>query len=132
MKQRAVRIHHPTLRNCTFTVMQPSVIYPVPFDCPMCGITHIYKTFHLQLNQHGDVCVHNDIYELFKREGILEDLTATKEVTPAPTVLFQGGSVRSPIVISREEGAITLPGQPVPAPSNGHKHGDISPPTIEP
>jgi hypothetical protein len=105
-----VRLHHPTLRNCTFTIEQQDVIYPTPFECPMCQRQHIFKTFHLQLNEHGDVCVHPDIYELFKAKGIVGELSATKEVTPAPTVLYPDGDPTSPIIVSREFGNIRLPG----------------------
>lgn len=134
---RGVRLHHPGLRNCIFTVAQLSKPYPVPFDCPMCGVTHIYKTFHLNLNENGDVCVDQQIYDLFLREGIIAELKATKEVTPAPTKLAfpninntggvleigkQNGAparpqqpvYQPPIVYSREQGLVKLPGM------NGH------------
>jgi hypothetical protein len=77
---------------------------------------HIFKTFHLNLNEHGNVVVHEQIYELFKSEGILEELNATQETTPAPTFLHMGainaqtGSTLAATVFSREEGAIAVPG----------------------
>lgn len=119
---KAVRLHHPTLRNCVFTVEQVSRPYPVPFECPLCSssrgvVTHIYKTFHLNLNQHGNVCVTPEIYDVFKSEGLLVDVLAMKEVRPAPTVLHVGAGPLvggEPIVVSQEMGLVRHPGR------NGH------------
>lgn len=105
---KAVRIHHPSLRNCVFTLTQPSRPYPSPYPCPMCNQTHIYKTFHLNLDEHGDVCVAPEIYEMFKNEGILEDLVGTKEVTPAPTILHMDNTHQPGIIISREGGPVRI------------------------
>lgn len=114
--KRSVRIHHPTLRNCVFTIEQQSRVYPEPFPCPTCHAYHTFKTFHLNLNGNGDVCVSTEVYQLFKDEGILEDLTATKQVVPAPTRIQMGGMGESMIdnspfiIISRENGPVNIPG----------------------
>jgi hypothetical protein len=128
---RGVKLHHPTLKNCVFTLEQQNVIYPKPFDCPTCGTTHIFKTFHLNLNEHGDVTVHEQIYELFKSEGIVAELNAKTEVTPRPTFLGMGsiGIVKDPNgntdvaqvqgmqapynVVSREHGHLIAPMRPM-------------------
>lgn len=115
MKKNAVRLHHDTLRNCVFTIQQQSRIYPSPYPCPECHRTHIFKTFHLNLNAHGDVCVSEEIYQMLRDAGIDEQLTATKEVTPAPTFIDMGAiggeqSLPSFTVFSREEGPISVPG----------------------
>lgn len=119
MGVRSVRLHHPTLRNCVFTLEQQSRIYPTPYPCPRCNKTHIFKTYHLNLNEHGDVCISEQIYQMFKDEGVLEELTATREVTPAPTTLTMGFidqkgavGVSEPnpfVVISREKGPVNIP-----------------------
>ena len=106
MGVKSVRVHHPTLRNCIFTLTQPSRPYPSPYPCPMCEQTHTYKTFHLNLDEHGNVCVTQEIYELFKSEGILEDLRAIKSVTPAPTIIDMNNTATPSIVISREGGPV--------------------------
>lgn len=109
MKYAGVRIHHPELRNCVFTLTQFSKPMPQTngYPCPMCKPTiHFHKTFHLILNEHGDVCVHPDIYELFKREGMVENLKAVKEVTPAPTTIKLGENYQPPTIISREQGPV--------------------------
>jgi hypothetical protein len=74
----------------------------------MCNQSHVYKTFHLNLDEHGNVCVTTEIYEMFKAEGILEDLTATKEVTPAPTTIHINQTAQPSIIISREGGPVRI------------------------
>jgi hypothetical protein len=88
MKRRAVRIHHPDLRSCIFTVTDVRHPYPDPFPCPMCGITHLFKTHHLNLDQNGDVAVSEEMLEVFRAGGIAQKMKATKEVVPRPTVLM--------------------------------------------
>jgi hypothetical protein len=85
-KQRGVRLHHPSKRSCTWLVTEPRR-YPDPFPCPRCRVFHTYKTHHLDLNEHGDVCVSQELYDMFKAAGILDVLKATKEVTPRPNFL---------------------------------------------
>lgn len=110
MRRRAVRIHHPELRNCVFTLTQPAVRYPDPFPCPLCQVVHIYKTFHLHLDAHGNTVVDEQIYELFRTNGIVEDLQATKEVIPRPFAIglgpLGGFAAQPPDVISREDGLV--------------------------
>jgi hypothetical protein len=129
-KHKSVRIHHPTLRSCIFTLTRTSKPYPVPFACPMCNTIHTHKTYHLNLDQHGNVHVAPETYETWKREGLVENLKAVKEVMPLPTVLHMPtldysavgllgpddarGALHEPvyqppIVISREEGMVKGP-----------------------
>ncbi len=89
-KQKAVRLRHPTRRNSVWLVVLPSIRYPVPYTCRGCNQAHIFKTFHLNLNEHGEVAVHPDIYELFKQNGIVGELRAMKEVMPRPTAVGTG------------------------------------------
>jgi hypothetical protein len=86
-EQKAVRLRHPSKRNCIWTFTQPAVRYPTPHMCHMCNQIHIFKTFHLNLNEHGEVAVHPDIYELMKANGIVGELHAMKEVMPRPHAL---------------------------------------------
>ncbi len=104
----AVRLHHPTLRNCVLIVLDESVVYPVPFECWVCKQTHIFKAFHLVLNEHGDVCVTPEIYERFRLNGIAPELDATKEVTPTPTVLALGAPPYRGPVVSERQGLVAI------------------------
>lgn len=87
MRVKAVRIHHPTLRNCIFTIEMPDIIYKVPDDCGLCGKQHIFKTYHFNLNANGDVTVAPELYERFKEVGLIKEMKAMKEVTPRPSAI---------------------------------------------
>ncbi len=110
-KNRAVYLHHPMFRSCTFTVEQPDRPYSEPYPCSTCNQFHEYKTYHLNLNEHGDVCVSDAVYENMKRLNILGELKATREVMPLPTVLNLGNQpqIGQFTVISREHGTYGLP-----------------------
>jgi hypothetical protein len=113
-EQKAVRLRHPTKRNCIWTLMQDKK-YPVPHMCHMCNQIHIFKTFHLNLNENGEVAVHPDIYELLKANGIVGELKAMKQVVPRPHALHttQLNYTAEPIVSYMGEpgdmNGITLP-----------------------
>jgi hypothetical protein len=139
-KHKAVRLRHPSKRNCIWTFTQPAVRYSPPHMCHMCQQIHIFKTFHLHLNENGEVAVHPDIYELMKANGIVGELHAMKEVMPRPhalhttTLNYTGNPMRGklngapsfgevgdktyvppaawqpPAVFSREHGLVKAPG----------------------
>ena len=134
MKRRAVRLHHPTLRNCQYTVMDAGIRYhstPQGWLCPQCAKFHEFKTFHLTINVNGDVVVSEEIYRMFKERGLMGELKAVKEVVPRPFAVempFSDFSAKPllgsndyadrgtpvhqpPIVISREEGMVKGPGK---------------------
>lgn len=118
MKKRAVRIHHPTLKNCVYTMVAYSIRYQIPHDCPMCNVGHIFKTYHLLLNENGDVTVAMEIYENWKKEGLLNEMKGVKEVVPRPWVLrldpLDGpNGPQPPVVVSREDGLVKAPNEKV-------------------
>lgn len=51
-----IRLHHASLRNCTVAV-ECARGYAQPYNCPLCNVTHRYKTVHLTLDAEGDVIV---------------------------------------------------------------------------
>ncbi len=117
MKRRAAKLHHPTLRNCTYTFIDEDVVYggkdPQPYACPKCGVPHVFKTYHLDFDANGDFTIHQDLYEFLKMKGLLEELVATKEVIPRPHAIGLGGiglngdvPTQAAQVISRETGPI--------------------------
>jgi hypothetical protein len=120
-KQKAVRLRHPTKRNCIWTFTQPAVRYSPPHMCHMCNQIHIFKTFHLNLNENGEVAVHPDIYELMKANSIVGELHAMKEVMPRPHALhttplnYEGEPVVSYVGEPGNANGITLPKEFVPA-----------------
>jgi hypothetical protein len=82
---RAVNLHHPTLRNCVMTFTMFTRKYPSPYPCPTCKIDHEYKTVHLNLNNDGDVALNEPLYQKLKDQGLLGELKATHETVPLPT-----------------------------------------------
>lgn len=106
----AVRLHHPTLRNTVFTVERQDVIYPHPYPCPGCKELHIFKTFHLNLNENGNVTVTPEIYDLFKAQGIDKAFSVVNEATPAPTILRMDDEWQPDFIVSREHGIIRMEG----------------------
>lgn len=96
-----VRLHHPDLRNCTYTLIHFGRPLTAPMMCWVCNQIHIDKTYHLGLDQVGDVVVSETVYARLREAG-LDGLKATKEITnPEPQVLDMETKTR-PIVVSRE------------------------------
>lgn len=72
-----VRIQHPTERNVTFTLAaapaaaSPGRPYTEPWTCPPppsgCGSTHLFKTYHLRLDEAGSTIVSKEIAEYLKQ-----------------------------------------------------------------
>jgi hypothetical protein len=101
-----VRLHHPTLRNCTYTVVHLGRPYQQPINCGVCLQTHMHKTYHLGLNNDGDVIVSEVIYERLKQVGLdeLKDMGIVQD--PPPLVVGIGGGPVDTTVISRENGHV--------------------------
>lgn len=109
-KPRAIRLHHPTLRNAFNTIedtTRPLKRKPgwVPTACRVCDVVHTYKTYHLWFDSVGDVEVSEEIYAHLRRIGLAEikDLGTT---TPTPQVLDMGATPEPVPVISREKGLL--------------------------
>ena len=100
-----VRLHHPDLRHCTYTLIHFGKPLVQPMFCWVCNQTHIHKTYHLGLDQVGDVVVSEEIYASLQ-EANLDGLVATKEITsPEPQRLEGPGpdtTLRRPLVVARE------------------------------
>ena len=101
-----VRLHHPDLRSCTYTLIHFGRPLTQPMVCWVCQQIHTHKTYHLALDQLGDVVVSETIYARLQETG-LDGLTATKEITqPEPQRLEMpnGQPLKRPLVVSREGG----------------------------
>lgn len=127
MSYRAVRMHHPTLRDCEFTVENQARLYPTPYACPKCRVFHIFKTIHFALDVNGDVTVSEELYSKFKEAGFVETMTAVKEVIPRPFAVGlpmmdyaarimtpeQDPVPQPPTVVSQEHGLVKVNGHNV-------------------
>lgn len=86
-----IRLQHPTRRNCRYLVVEP-IPYKEPFQCPPpqlggCGRTHIWKTYHLNLDETGSVVVSTGVYERIKSVVHRDGFVLANEVTEPPTVV---------------------------------------------
>ena len=78
-----VRIQHPTERNCTFTIVDATRPYTLPFECPACHRVHLFKTYHFTLDETGAAIVSTEINEYLKRIP-LHDFRVANEVQQPP------------------------------------------------
>lgn len=66
-----VRVQHPIKRSCSFTLTDASRPYRQPWTCPPppagCASTHLFKTYHLRLDESGAAIVSQEIVERLKR-----------------------------------------------------------------
>lgn len=62
-----IRIQHPTERNATYILVDESRPYLEPYECPACHVTHVFKTYHLRLDEHGSAIVSEEIVERLRR-----------------------------------------------------------------
>ena len=109
-KAVGVRLHHPTLRSCVYTLLhegrplrfKPGAAQPV---CAVCLTTHTVKTYHLWLDGQGDTVVSEVVFERIKEAG-LDELKVLGQVEPEPLVVGLGTPVREAHVVAREKKGI--------------------------
>ena len=87
-----VRLHHPHFASCTFVVELPK-LYPEPYDCPSCKMTHLYKSIHLRLDANGDVLVNKGVYQTLLQVN-LAGMQMMNEVREPPPLYV--GAVEQP------------------------------------
>ena len=97
-----VRLHHPSLRSCTYTLIHEGRPMHAPVACGVCGMTHYHKTYHLGLDAIGDVVVSETVYERVKEAG-LDELKVLDEVRrPDPLRVDLNTAGQRELVIPRE------------------------------
>lgn len=87
-----IRLHHPYFASCKF-VVETTLDYPVPYDCPSCDKQHNRKAIHLNLDDSGNVIVAKPIYESLLQVG-LAGMEVVNEVASPPPLLL--GAVEQP------------------------------------
>ena len=110
-----LRIQHPTARNVRFTVVQGDRPYGKPFTCAPpefggCGSTHLFKTWHLNLDGTGSVILSSEGYDLIKPILMLNGFRVTNTVKKPPTqgigmaplVAGSGAWGSIPIIVGKE------------------------------
>lgn len=86
-----IRVQHPTQKNVRYTVVEPNIPYPVPYQCTPpefggCGSVHLFKTHHLNLDETGACIVSTGVYERIKDRLALDGYTTTNEVQKPPKI----------------------------------------------
>ena len=83
-----VRVQHPTKRNTTFTLVDSSRPYHQPWTCPPppdgCASTHLFKTYHLRLDETGAALVSIEVLERLRRIPSSPFLLANEVKEPPP------------------------------------------------
>jgi hypothetical protein len=99
-----VKLAHPALKNCVYTLIHEGRPLQAPTGCGVCGLTHHHKTYHLALDGKGEVIVSETVFTRLEEAG-LDELTAKTEVKKPPkqTVSVNGTSQDKPKVVTREE-----------------------------
>lgn len=105
-----VRLHHPNLRNCTYTLVHFGRPLQHETFCGACQQLHFDKTYHLALDGVGDVVVSEVVYERVKEAGLGELKVLNEIKAPEPQVLDMNNR-KIPNIISRENGQHALKGR---------------------
>lgn len=86
-----VRVTHSVARNCRFTVVENDRPYPTPYQCTApefggCGITHLFKTHHLNLDETGSAIVGDALYHKIRHLLVLNGFSESSIVNRPPTL----------------------------------------------
>lgn len=100
-----IRLHHPELRNCVYTLIHQGRPLVRPMLCPMCHYIHAHKTYHLGLDGVGDVVVSEVVFARLEEAG-LGELRASQEVRRPERMVMDMNDTRAPLVVSREHGPL--------------------------
>lgn len=85
-----IRLHHPQLKNCVLAV-EAVRAYKQPYQCPLCGTTHLHKTIHLTLDNEGDVIVSRKAWnELKDLPGLPVEMQNPVKEPPAIVLSMDG------------------------------------------
>lgn len=87
-----IRLHHPQYRAAEGTtinyVVETPQEYPVPYNCPACGVQHDRKAIHLRLDSNGDVIVSQQVYEALLTVPTMAGLVLENEVSNPPDLFI--------------------------------------------
>jgi len=84
----------PKLANKLATHVDPTRPYPVPWECPVCHRTHLFKTYHFKLDDVGAAIVSKEIVERLKTLPFNGGFRIGEEIAkPPPQRIIVGGPV---------------------------------------
>jgi hypothetical protein len=83
----SVRLHHESLRAPATVAVECARGYVQPYQCPLCGTTHMHKTVHLNLDDKGDVIVSKEVWKEIKDVPDLP-FKAANEIKKPPKIIL--------------------------------------------
>lgn len=92
-----IRLHHAELRNCTVAV-ECVRGYAQPYSCPLCNVTHRYKTVHLNLDNEGDVIVSTGVWEDLRDVPGLPFTYDADVASPPALIIGMNGQSAAPTI----------------------------------
>jgi hypothetical protein len=104
-----VRLHHSSLRNCTYTITNYAIPLKASMVCASCGgIVHTYKTYHFNIDAAGDVVVAEEMTEMLKRTGLLKEarLNPLGTIRKPDMQVIDQGFFKVPLTVDREAGVL--------------------------
>lgn len=86
-----VRIAHATARNARFTIVEKDRPYTKPYQCSPpefggCGVVHVFKTHHLNLDETGSCIISLELYEKIKGLLTANGFSNMSEIKKPPTM----------------------------------------------
>lgn len=85
-----LRIKHATVINRTLTIVDQSRPYSLPFECPTCHLTHIFKTYHVDVDGEGAAIVSLEVWERIQQLAN-HGFSLTNEVQKPPSRTLRVG-----------------------------------------
>lgn len=62
-----LRIRHREVTNRVLTIVDQGQPYTAPYECPTCHLIHVFKTYHVELDDEGTAIVSFEVWEKVQR-----------------------------------------------------------------
>jgi hypothetical protein len=85
-----VRVRHPRSSSCVYTLAAGDRPYREPFECPTCGRTHEFKTYHIVLDSDGFAIVSPEVWAKLQRIPAQPFALVNEVAHPPPLVIGLG------------------------------------------
>jgi len=85
-----LRIRHVEVTNRVLTIVDRSRPYTVPFLCAACGVTHVWKTYHVELDDVGTAIVSHEVWAMIERIPAHGFLLENEVLRPPPQTIGLG------------------------------------------
>ena len=89
-----IRVFHPTEKSVTYTLADQKRPYRVPFECPSCHLTHVFKTYHIALDSFGFSIISTEIWEKLQHIPSQPFQLSNEVAKPPPQIIQPGGPLK--------------------------------------